>query len=72
MTDTLTARIFGETLEIRWDGNVWVSPSNGQQHAHARDAMRTEAESLIRESGDDPDEDRMRTAIEFALSKMAD
>ena len=51
---TATFDFFGDTLAVRWDGSVWVSPSNGQQHARQADAVRAECEISILASGDDP------------------
>jgi hypothetical protein len=56
MTHKATLDCFGDTLEIVWDGNVWVSPVNSQQHGSRRDAMKTELEFYFRSSGDDPDD----------------
>ena len=43
---------FGDTLEIRWDGSCWVSPSTGCQHSSAWDAMYTECTKYLQASGE--------------------
>jgi hypothetical protein len=54
-TSKATLTVFGgDVLEVVWTGSVWQSPTHGSQHAHARDAMRVELESFIRDCGDDP------------------
>lgn len=45
--------VCGDVLEVYWDGNVWVSPSNGQQHSRARDAMRHELTVYFQACGED-------------------
>lgn len=54
--ETITFDFLGDALEVIWDGNVWVSPCNGQQHSLIGHAVRAECEYCIRASGDDPAE----------------
>ena len=70
MSETKTVEIFGDTLKIEWNGNVWVSPVNGQQHSSSRDAMETELRAYYRASGDDPDEQEIADQITAHLSSM--
>lgn len=70
MSREYTTTLFSETLSVEWDGNVYVSPSNGQQHARIADAMRVECEALVLSGGDDPQEfaDDIDDAIASAAS----
>lgn len=65
-----TVDVFGDSLEVNWDGNVWISPVNGQQHSSSRAAMETELRAYFRSSGDDPDEPAFAEQIEGYLDGM--
>lgn len=45
----------GDKLEIVWDGNVWVAPSSGTQHARKEDAMREELYRYLSDCGELPE-----------------
>jgi len=49
-----TLRVFGDTLEVFWDGHAWAGPADRSRHSECRDAMRVELERNISASGDDP------------------
>lgn len=68
--DNKTLTVCGDKLEIEWNGNVWVSPINGQQHSSARDAMRTELEKYMLSCGKDIDSDEMVEKIDGLLDTM--
>lgn len=42
MLKTYEWSFFGDILNVRWNGNVWISPCNGQQHSRREDAVREE------------------------------
>ena len=67
---TKTLDMHGDNLQVTWDGNTWVSPCNGQQHSHARNAMRAELERYLLDCGEDTDE--MADEIEGHLDRMTD
>lgn len=69
MTHTATLDCFGDTLEIVWDGNMWVSPVNGQQHSSRREAMRTELEFYFR-SCSNPDDPETAAQIDGLLENI--
>ena len=70
MTQASTFDFFGDPLEVMWDGNVWVSPSNGQQHSRIGHAVRTECEFYLRSFGQTPEyfADEIDAAIEAAAA----
>lgn len=45
---------FGDQLDVIWDGNVWVSPCNGQQHSVIGSAIRTECGAYLAACGETP------------------
>lgn len=47
-----TINVCGDVLTVMWDGNVWVSPANGQQHSTVRAAMRAELAHYLVASGE--------------------
>jgi hypothetical protein len=67
-----TVHISGDELRVAWDGNVWVSPTTGSQHARARDAMRVELEIYLGACGCRPDDPETRAQIEGHLGEMTD
>jgi len=71
-TKTKTVSVFGDELRVSWDGNMWVSPSNGQQHVYAESAMRTELEAYYAACGDDVESDEVAEQIDGYVSQMAD
>lgn len=64
--------VFGDKLAVHWDGNVWVSPHNGQQHSRAEHAMRSELEAYFWACGDDIEDDEVAEQIDGYLSQMED
>lgn len=72
MSDIKKVEMFGDTLTVRWDGNTWVSPHNGQQHAHARDAMRSEIEAYYLACGEDLEDEEIVEQVENHLANMTD
>ena len=70
MAHKATLDAFGDTLEITWDGNVWVSPVNGQQHSSRRDAMEAELRAYYSASGDDPDSEESAEQIAGLLENI--
>ena len=54
-----SVNVHGDKIEINWDGNVWVAPSSGSQHARAKDAMREELERYFSECGEDDAEEEI-------------
>lgn len=69
MKDIRTVNVYGETVEINWDGNVWRT-ANGSPYASARDAMRHELEDFFAASGDDIEDDEIGDLIENLLDEM--
>ena len=55
--------IYGDTLEVTWNGNVWVA-SCGAQFASESEAMKVELHQYLTESGDDD--------VEWDELKLAD
>jgi hypothetical protein len=53
--------IYGDTLEVAWDGNVWVS-SCGAQFASESEAMKVELHEYLTESGEDVDYNELKLA----------
>ena len=51
-TTTRTVTVSGDVLEVEYQGSMWVSPSNGQQHTTAVDAMRCEVVAYLRSCGE--------------------
>ena len=47
----------GDTLDVVWDGDVWVAPSSGAQFAYRDEAMKTELLLYLRASGDEVEYD---------------
>ena len=70
MSYKATMEIFGDTLEVIWDGTVWMSPHNRQQHSTSREAMEAELRVYYRACGDDPDDLENSTAITDHLECM--
>jgi hypothetical protein len=64
--------VCGDKLTVAWDGNVWVSPHNGQQHSRAEHAMRSELEAYFRSCGDDIEDEETAEEIDGYLSQMVD
>ena len=71
-THEKTVDVYGDKLKVRWDGNVWVSPHNGQQHSRSTDAMRSELEAYFLACGEDVEDEQTAEEIEGYLSQMAD
>lgn len=69
---TATVKVFGDILEVIWNGNVWVSPTNGQQHSRRREAMATELRFYFEAGGDDPDDEETAEEIEGYLDNIQD
>ena len=69
-TDTRSVDVFGDNFQVAWDGNVWVSPVNGKQHAHAADAMRSELTEYFRSCGDDTDDAEIGEQIDSLIAAM--
>lgn len=67
---TESVDVFGDSIEIHYDGNMWVSPHNGQQHSDASDAMRSELAAYYLASGDDPDSPEIAAEIEAYASQV--
>ena len=65
-----TLDCFGDTLEVIWDGNVWVSPVNGQQHSYRNAAMRAELVAYCAACGEDVDDSDMAEEIEDLLENI--
>ena len=72
MAHTVTTDVYGDRLEVYWDGNIWISPVNGQQHSYRNDAMRTELESYFCTCGEDPDSEDISDQIESLLADLVD
>lgn len=70
MSKAKKVEIFGDELTIRWNGNMWVAPSDGSQHARAADAMRVEIEAYYSASGEDVEESA--DEIDAAIGDMVD
>ncbi len=70
MSKTKKVEVFGDELTIRYDGNMWIAPSTGSQHARAADAMREEIESYYSASGEDVDD--ASDEIDGYVSQMVD
>ena len=70
MDKSKKVEVFGDELTIRYDGNMWVAPSTGSQHARATDAMREEIEAYYSASGENVDE--ASDEIESYVSQMVD
>ena len=66
-----TVDVFGDTLEVAWNGNVWVSPVNGQQHGSRREAMETELRIYFQSCGCDPDAQEYADQIADHLDAIA-
>lgn len=59
----MTTLFFDEVLEIEKVGtSEWMSLCNGQWHSSPAAAITTECETLIVESGDNPDDFRAEIA----------
>lgn len=71
MTATKTVNVFGDKIQVRMVGSMWVSPCNGRQYPEARDAMRVELERYFLECGDDTDSDEIREQIDGYISQMS-
>ena len=75
MTATKTAiktvNVFGDKIQIRMVGSMWVSPCNGRQHPEARDAMRGELERYFTECGEDTECDEVMDQIEWYLDQIS-
>lgn len=67
-----TVTAFNDVLAIHWNGSVWVSPCNGQQHARAWSAMRAELTRYFSDSGEDTASSSVQEQIEDLLSQMVD
>lgn len=65
---TIEFDFFGDTLVVHWDGNVWLSPSNGQQHSTIGEAVRAECVAYLRSCGDESNDfaDAISCAIDDA------
>lgn len=72
MSDIKKVEVFGDVIQIRWDGNAWVSPHNGQQYSHAPDAMWSELSAYYIACGEDIANDDTIAEIEDHISGMAD
>ena len=68
MANDITFRFAGETLTVRSEGPMWVSPSTGQQHAELADAVRAECVRCAKDSGDDPTD--CETEIQAAIDSV--
>jgi len=64
--------VFGDKIRVYWDGNVWVSPCNGQQHSREEEAMRGELTAYFRWCGEDVDSEETAEEIDGYLSQMTD
>lgn len=53
---------YGDVLEVRHDGTMWVAPVCGSQHPLRRDAMLAELDAYLRASGEDVDADDLDLA----------
>ena len=51
-SQTRTVTVGGDVLQVEYEGSMWVSPCNGQQHATAADAMRCEVVAYLRSCGE--------------------
>lgn len=71
MTATKTINVFGDKIQVRMVGSMWVSPCNGRQHIEARDAMRAELERYFLECGDDVESVEIREQIAGYISQMS-
>lgn len=67
-----SVNVCGDELRVHWDGNVWVSPHNGQQHSRATHAMRSEIEAYFIACGEDIDDEAISDQIDGYLSQMTD
>ena len=68
---TATLDVFGDILEVIWDGNVWVAPVNGQQYSHRNEAMRAELTSYLSACGEDVESDEIQEQIADLLENIA-
>jgi len=71
-TATKIVNVCGDELAVCWDGNVWVSPHNGQQHSRAEHAMRSELEAYFMACGDDVEDEEIAEQIDGYVTQMAD
>ena len=71
MTATKTVNVFGDKIQVRYVGSMWVSPSNGQQHPEARGAMLVELEQYFSACGDDTESEEIREQIDGYISQMS-
>jgi hypothetical protein len=72
MRDRKTLNVCGETLYVEWNGSVWVSPSNGRQHAKASEAMVEEVTEFFSASGEDMDDPDVISRIADYVSQLRD
>lgn len=70
--NTATLDVFGDTLEVIWDGNVWVAPVNGQQYSHRNEAMRAELTAHLSACGEDTDSESVKEQIADLLDNIAE
>ncbi len=70
MQRTSTVSIFGDTISVHYDGTMWISPANGQQHPTAYEAMDTELRLYYSSCGDDPDSTEIADEITSLLEIM--
>lgn len=67
-TDTSTLTIYGDTLEIRWNGSMWQAPATGEQFLGAAQAMRREVEMYMQASGENLDDADVQETIDDLMS----
>jgi hypothetical protein len=64
--------VCGETLHVEWNGNVWLSPSTGRQHARASDAISDEITEFFSASGEDMHDPEVIARIAECVSRLRD
>ena len=67
---TKTVEVFGDTIEITFDGSVWVAPTTGSQYSRPAQAMRVELESYLAACGEDLESPEILASIEDYLASM--
>lgn len=61
----------GDILRITYDGHMWVSPHNGQQHTSPERAMRSEVSAYYRSCGEDVEDAAVIDEMEALISDMS-
>jgi hypothetical protein len=72
MKERKQVNVCGEILHTDWDGNAWVSPSTGRQHARASDAISDEIIALFSASGEDMSDPDVISRIADYVSNLRD